>query len=84
MCRNIATLRGLEPPVTTQEIEAAAVQFVRKVTGVTSGPLLNSPAFDDAVRAITVATTQVLTELPARKRPPRNTPASRRRVVVEE
>lgn len=84
MCRNIAALRGLEPPVTAQEVEAAAVQFVRKVTGVTSGPLLNSPVFERAVRSIAAATTQVLTELPARTRPPRNTPASRRRVVVEE
>lgn len=84
MCRNIATLRGLEPPVTAQEIEAAAVQFVRKVTGVTSGPLVNSAAFEQAVRSIAAATTQVLTELPARKCPPRSTPASRRRVVVED
>ncbi len=84
MCRNIATLRGLEPPATSLEIEAAARQFVRKVTGVTSGPLLNSPAFDEAVRTITAATTHVIAELPARKRPPRSGPSSRRHVAPEE
>ena len=35
MCRNITTLRGLEPPATSQEIEAASRQFVRKVSGIT-------------------------------------------------
>ena len=35
MCRNITTLRGLEPPATSEEIEAAARQYVRKVSGVT-------------------------------------------------
>ncbi|HEY7931746.1 MAG TPA: DUF2277 domain-containing protein [Acidimicrobiales bacterium] len=78
MCRNITTLRGLEPPVTTQEIEAAALQFVRKVSGVSSGPLLDSTSFRAAVAGVARVTEQLLGELPPRQRPPRVTPASRR------
>lgn len=81
MCRSITTLRGLEPPVTAQEVEAAAVQFVRKVSGVTTGPLLESDAFKRAVAAVSSATGQLLEELPARRSPPRTSPASRRHVA---
>ena len=43
MCRNITTLRGLEPPATTEEIEAGARQYVRKVSGVTSTSSADAP-----------------------------------------
>jgi hypothetical protein len=52
MCRNITTLRGLEPEVTTEEIEAAARQYVRKVSGVTSSSARTDPAVERAVTII--------------------------------
>ena len=51
MCRNITALRGLEPPATPDEIEAAAVQYVRKVTGITRVTDVTRAAFDAAVAA---------------------------------
>ncbi|HUY43862.1 MAG TPA: DUF2277 domain-containing protein [Acidimicrobiales bacterium] len=81
MCRNITTLRGLEPPVTSAEVEAAALQFVRKVSGVTSGRLLETEAFHRAVALVAEATRELLADLPARRSPPRTSPASRRHVT---
>ncbi|MDI2131987.1 DUF2277 domain-containing protein [Yinghuangia seranimata] len=82
MCRNITTLRGLEPAATPEEIEAAAVQFVRKVSGVTSVSPKTQEAFDKAVRAITEAATELLEELPPRKQPPPTLPPLRRRAAA--
>src|SRR5215468_6672113 len=56
MCRNIRVLHNFEPPATDDEIEAAAVQYVRKVSGTTRPSAANQEAFDEAVRAITAAT----------------------------
>ncbi|MGA3352724.1 MAG: DUF2277 domain-containing protein [Acidimicrobiales bacterium] len=78
MCRNITTLRGLEPPATADEIEAAARQFVRKVSGVQSRSLATEPAFEKAVQIITSATAELLSELPARRQPPPTLPPLRR------
>lgn len=78
MCRNITTLRGLEPVATTEEIEAAARQYVRKVSGVTAPSAATGPAFDRAVAAIAAATTELLAELPPRKVPPKTVPPLRR------
>ena len=78
MCRNITTLRGLEPPATTEEIEAAARQFVRKVTGVQKPTPATADAVEQAVRDITAATTAVLETLPPRKQPPPTLPPLRR------
>ena len=63
MCRNITMLRGLEPVATTEEVRAAALQYARKVSGVTSGPLLQTPEFLDAVEAIMSAAEQLLPHL---------------------
>ena len=52
MCRNITTLRGLQPAATSDEIEAAARQYVRKVSGVQSTSAATSPAFEVAVRHV--------------------------------
>ena len=79
MCRNITMLRGLEPPATAEEIHAAALQYARKVAAVTSGPLLTSSAFIDAVDQITEATGRLLEALPPRRSPPPTLPPSRRR-----
>ncbi|HEY7071093.1 MAG TPA: DUF2277 domain-containing protein [Acidimicrobiales bacterium] len=78
MCRNITTLRGLEPPATGEEIEAAARQYVRKVSGVTRPTPATETAFEQAVAAVARATAEVLGELPPRRQPPRNDPPLRR------
>jgi hypothetical protein len=78
MCRNITTLRGLDPGATDQEIEAAARQYVRKVSGVQSTSPATADAFERAVRTVTGATTLLLAELPPRKQPPPTLPPLRR------
>jgi hypothetical protein len=78
MCRNITTLRGLQPGATPQEIEAAARQYVRKISGVQSTSAATEAAFERAVFSITQATTLLLTELPPRKQPPPTLPPLRR------
>ncbi|GAA4727851.1 DUF2277 domain-containing protein [Isoptericola chiayiensis] len=82
MCRNITTLRGLEPPATAEEIEAAAAQFVRKVTGVASNaaPASREPC-EAASAEIAAVLTRLLDELPARRRPPTTVPPLRREEV---
>lgn len=78
MCRNITTLRGLEPAATPDEIEAAARQYVRKVSGVQSTSAATEEAFELAVRRVTEATEALLATLPPRKVPPRTEPPLRR------
>jgi hypothetical protein len=78
MCRNITTLRGLEPPATTEEIEAAARQYVRKVSGITHPTPATEEAFDKAVATVTRATAEVLQGLPPRRQPPKADPPLRR------
>lgn len=78
MCRNITTLRGLEPAATDVEIEAGARQYVRKITGVQKTSAATEAAFERAVTEITEITTRVLSELPPRKQPPRTEPPLRR------
>jgi hypothetical protein len=78
MCRNITTLRGLEPAATDEEIEAAARQYVRKVSGVQSLSAATKDAFELAVAEVTAATTKLLNELPDRKQPPTTVPPLRR------
>jgi hypothetical protein len=78
MCRNITTLRGLEPPATAEEIEAAVRQFVRKVSGVQTRSANTEPAFESAVTDIVRATTTLLEQLPARRQPPPTLPPLRR------
>jgi len=56
MCRNIRVLHNFEPPATDDEIEAAAIQYVRKVSGTTRPSQANEEAFDEAVRAVMAAT----------------------------
>jgi hypothetical protein len=83
MCRNITELRGLEPPATREEIEAASSQFVRKVTGIARP----NPALADAmsVAALEIAdiTEQLLSGLPARRQPPKSVPPLRRPEIRE-
>jgi len=78
MCRNITTLRGLEPAATSEEIEAAARQYVRKVSGVQKTSAATEEAFEVAVGRIAAITTELLSELPDRKQPPPTLPPLRR------
>lgn len=79
MCRNITLLRGLEPAATPVEIEAAARQFIRKVSGVQASSARTEDAIERAVAAVADAVDRLLTELPPRRTPPRTVPPSRRR-----
>ncbi len=78
MCRNITELRGLEPPATDVEIEAAARQYVRKVSGVQKASAADVGAFELAVQRVTAATAELLQSLPARRQPPKTVPPLRR------
>lgn len=68
MCRSIKTLRGVEPASET-EIEAAARQFVRKISGFREPSAANAKAFEAAVDEIANSSTRLLGRLPARKTP---------------
>ncbi len=63
MCRSIKTLYNFEPPATADEVRAASLQFVRKVSGMRKPSAVNSQAFDDAVADIHARTMQLLSEL---------------------
>ena len=83
MCRNITTLRGLEPAATSEEIEAAARQYVRKVSGVQSATSRTQEPFERAVALVAQATRELLAELPPRQQPPPTLPPLRRPGVQE-
>ena len=63
MCRNIRTLHNFEPPATRDEVHAAALQYVRKVSGTTKPSQANQDAFDRAVREVAETTRRLLEEL---------------------
>jgi len=71
MCRNIRTLHNFEPPATNDEVHAAALQFVRKVSGTTKPSQANQAAFDEAVREIAHITRHLLDDL-VTTAPPKN------------
>jgi hypothetical protein len=63
MCRNIRILYNFEPPTTADEVHAAAVQYVRKVSGMQKPSRANEAAVERAVEAVAAATEQLLAEL---------------------
>jgi hypothetical protein len=71
MCRNIRTLHNFEPPATTEEIQASALQYVRKVSGSTKPSHANEEAFNRAVEDVAAITTRLLSEL-VTSAPPKN------------
>jgi hypothetical protein len=71
MCRNIKTLYNFEPPVNADEIQAAALQYVRKVSGFNKPSQANEAAFNSAVEAITLITRTLLDTLETNA-PPKN------------
>jgi hypothetical protein len=63
MCRNIKTLYNFDPPATEEEIRAAALQFVRKLSGFNTPSKANQAAFDRAIEEVTVAATTLISSL---------------------
>jgi hypothetical protein len=63
MCRNIRTLYNFDPPASEDEIRAAALQYVRKVSGFTKPSQVNEQAFARAVDAVAAASAELLSEL---------------------
>jgi hypothetical protein len=71
MCRNIRTLYNFEPVATSDEVRAAALQYVRKVSGFSKPSQANAEAFDQAVEAVAQASQRLLAEL-VTNAPPRD------------
>ena len=71
MCRNIRPLHNFEPPATDEEVRAAALQYVRKVSGATKPSRANEEAFENAVDAVAAVTRRLLDEL-VTSSPPRD------------
>lgn len=85
MCRNIRTLHNFEPPATTDEVRAAALQYVRKVSGSTKPARANADAFDRAVEEVATITMQLLEELVTAAPPKdRETEAAKARARAEK
>jgi hypothetical protein len=85
MCRNIRTLHNFEPPATSEEIGDAALQYVRKVSGMQKPSRTNAEAFERAVEEVTAATARLLESL-VTTAPPRDreVEAERRRARSAE
>ena len=85
MCRNIRTLHNFEPPATEDEIRSAALQYVRKVSGMQKPSHANTAAFETAVEEVTAATARLLAGL-VTSAPPRDreVEAERRRARAAE
>lgn len=80
MCRNIRTLFNFEPPATDAEVQAAALQFVRKLSGFSAPSKANQAAFDAAVAAVTAASRTLVDSLVTQAVPrDRDTEAQRAR-----
>jgi len=85
MCRNIKTLYNFDPPANEDEIEAAALQYVRKVSGFNKPSQVNQEAFDAAVAAVTEVSTELLERLVTTAAPKdREVEAARRRARAEQ
>jgi hypothetical protein len=63
MCRNIRPLSNFEPPATDEEVQAAALQYVRKISGSTRPSRTNAAAFDRAVAEVAAASARLLADL---------------------
>jgi len=74
MCRNIRTLHNFDPPASEEEIRAAALQYVRKISGFTKPSRANEEAFNAAIEAVAAASATLLAQLTT------NAPAKNREV----
>jgi hypothetical protein len=85
MCRNIRVLYNFDPPATEEEIQAAALQYVRKVSGSTHPSRANEEPFERAVEAVAAATRRLLGELKTSAAPrDREREAARARARAEQ
>jgi hypothetical protein len=85
MCRNIRTLHNFEPPATDEEVRAAALQYVRKISGSTKPSQANAEAFDRAVDEVARATAKLLDALVSSAPPKdREVEAAKRRARAAE
>ena len=85
MCRNIQTLFNFDPPATEDEIRAASLQFVRKISGFTKPSQANEDAFEQAVEEVTEASRKLLAQLVTSAAPKdREVEAARRRARAEK
>jgi len=69
MCRNIKTLYNFDPPATEEEVRAAALQFVRKISGFTKPSKANEAAYQAAIDAVAAASTILLKSLETQAQP---------------
>lgn len=84
MCRNIRTLHNFEPPATADEVHAAAVQYVRKISGTTQPSRANAAAFVQAIAEVEAATRRLLDGLSTNAPPKdREVEAARARARAE-
>lgn len=83
MCRNIRVLAHFEPPTTPDEIHAASLQYVRKVSGIRAPGVKDTAAFEKAVADIAKATAKLLEALPPSKSPPRTREGEREKAKAK-
>ncbi len=84
MCRNIRTLHNFDPPASEEEIESAALQYVRKISGSTKPSQANAEAFERAIEEVAAATTRLLDSLVTSAPPKdREVEAAKRRARAE-
>ena len=84
MCRNIRTLHNFDPPATEEEVQDAALQFVRKISGSNKPSKANTEAFNRAVGEVAAATSTLLAELVTSAPPKdREVEAAKRRARAE-
>ena len=85
MCRNIKTLHNFDPPATEDEVRAAALQYVRKISGSTKPSKANESAFERAVEEVTATSLRLLSELVTTAAPrDREVEAARARARAEK
>jgi hypothetical protein len=85
MCRNIRTLYNFDPPATDDEVRAAALQYVRKISGFNKPSRANQEAFEQAIEAVAAASVQLLDQLSTNATPKnREVEAAKRRARAAE
>ena len=84
MCRNIRTLYNFDPPATEREVEAAALQYVRKISGFNKPSHVNEAAFNQAVAEVAAVSSRLLAQLETNAPPKdREVEAAKRRIAAE-
>jgi len=85
MCRNIRTLYNFDPPASEEEVDAAALQYVRKISGFTKPSQANAEAFEEAVAAVAEVSSRLLDQLVTSAPPKdREVEAAKRRARSEQ